>query len=85
MDKLKVVPFDVFHGFYQKLNVPSKYDEQLMIPSSTERDEIADIGHSIPAYTGGVAGLTLARTYFKINNGDYVCVYAGEGKFYIQL
>jgi hypothetical protein len=30
MDKLKVVPFDVFHDFYQKLNVPSKYDEQFL-------------------------------------------------------
>lgn len=30
MDKLKVIPYELFHEFYEKLKVPSKYDERFL-------------------------------------------------------
>ena len=30
MEKIIKMPYEVFHKFYEKLNVPSKYDEKFL-------------------------------------------------------
>ena len=30
MEKIIKIPYEVFHKFYEKLNVPSKYDEKFL-------------------------------------------------------
>ena len=60
----------------------SKYDENLLTTTKSTFG-LASSGKTIPAYDGDVTLTGVDGVYFKINNGDYVCTYAGDDKFYI--